>query len=328
MNYKSVCNIKHLIVFMFVITLLQGCGNRYEEEVLQNYQATSERLVVLKRSLDNGSLRNAIMIKTYANNLLNSRSDLKELILVLKKDGTSKGSFFTGLESRLKAVKKEVKNEQERGVSITELNNIWIASDTVIYNDALLDVVNTLADLSNGKLPRININKKAAKNNQLSGSTVPGSYLVGNPSYGGWKKDSSGHSFWEWYGMYSMMSNLTSPGYGYYNRPLYYDSWYGSSRTSYYHDYGRSSYGSRSDRGSWSKGKSSLVSKGISTPARTKSYGSLASKKRVSTYSSNRGASSRPMNLAKSSRRSSNYSSYGSSSRGTSSGSRSSYGGK
>lgn len=40
-------------------------------------------------------------------------------------------------------------------------------------------------------------------------SPAPPSYsYVGNPEYGQWKNDSSGSSFWEFYGKYAMLSNV------------------------------------------------------------------------------------------------------------------------
>lgn len=320
--------IQSLIMSLLILTalLLQGCGNKYEEEVTENYRMTSSRLDNLKRMIDGGSIRNAILVKTYARKLATINPDLKELADALKKDGTSRGVMFQNLQNRIKQVKQKVETKKEYTASINELNNIWVASDPIIYNDALIDVINTMADLSEDKLPRISI-PQSSKNNSTDSTTgkVPGSYLVGNPSYGNWKTDSSGHSFWAWYGMYSMFRNVVSPGY--YHGSIGYNSWYSSPRNSYYHDYGRSSYGSSRDRSSWQSGTQRLRSKGIN-PAPAKNYKSLASQKRVSTYSNNRGSTSKTSSLASSSRRSSSYSSYKSSSRGTSSGSRSSYGGK
>ncbi|MBO6227354.1 MAG: hypothetical protein J6N68_06790, partial [Shewanella sp.] len=50
-----------------------------------------------------------------------------------------------------------------------------------------------------------------------------------------WQTDSSGTSFWAWYGMYSMFSNV-------FNRPISYDRWSGNRGYSYYNDVGRYRY--------------------------------------------------------------------------------------
>jgi hypothetical protein len=66
-----------------------------------------------------------------------------------------------------------------------------------------------------------------------------GSQLVGNPNYGSWS--SGGNSFWQWYGMYAMFSNLTSG-------PIGYDRWGRHRGYSYYNDYGRYRYSSPKQR--------------------------------------------------------------------------------
>jgi hypothetical protein len=52
----------------------------------------------------------------------------------------------------------------------------------------------------------------------------PGMAFVGNPEYGKWEKNSSGGSFWSWYGKYALFSNLL-----FYSTmgPVRYSSWNG-----------------------------------------------------------------------------------------------------
>lgn len=58
----------------------------------------------------------------------------------------------------------------------------------------------------------------------------PGYQYVGNPRYGQWRSDSSGGSFWEFYGKYALLSHV----FGSFNRPIYRGDWdsYSSSRRS------------------------------------------------------------------------------------------------
>ena len=58
---------------------------------------------------------------------------------------------------------------------------------------------------------------------KLKEPAPPGMAYVGNEKYGQWEKDSSGNSFWAFYGRYALMRNLFW-GPGFY-RPYYYNSW-------------------------------------------------------------------------------------------------------
>jgi hypothetical protein len=55
------------------------------------------------------------------------------------------------------------------------------------------------------------------------GAHPPGYQQVGDERYGQWRQDSSGRSFWEFYGQYALLSNLIG-GFG---RPIYRDDWDG-----------------------------------------------------------------------------------------------------
>jgi hypothetical protein len=49
----------------------------------------------------------------------------------------------------------------------------------------------------------------------------PGYQYVGNDRYGSWQRDSSGRSFWVFYGQYALMSRL----FGSFGQPLYRSDW-------------------------------------------------------------------------------------------------------
>jgi len=325
---------------VLAVLLTSACGNRYPEETQKAYQAVNKRLELLKNELDRGTLRNAIITKTYAQQLKAINPAMSDVADTLHNDATSNGVPYQSLLKRTRAVNKNPETKQAYATSIDELNGIYVASDGLIFNESLIDLVNTLADLSNGKLARVNIPKSdAASNSASSGGKVPGSYLVGNPNYGQWSTNSSGSSIWAWYGQYAFFSALMRPRYGYYGGPIGYGSWYSQPRHSYYHDYGRSSYGTSGDRDGWRKGSQNLKKKGITPSKPKKDYRSRATAKRQSTYaygrsSSNKqyGAKSQASNRYGSggvTKRSSSYGGYQSSGfRGSSSGSRSFRGGK
>ncbi len=322
---------RSLFLAFLALTLatLPGCGKNYEQQVADNDRQVQSRLGTLRDDLDAGRVRNASIVSTYANKLGNTDPDLREIASTLKKEATPDGLSYQNLVRRLSAVNRTPKNEAEYAAAIGELNNLWIASDPVVFNDGLMDVVNSLADLSGGQLPRINIPRQSDDNpSALAGQTVPGSYLVGNPAYGQWKSDSSGQSFWEWYGKFALLQNVVGAlGGGFSRGPIDYGGWHRRPRYSYYDDFGRSSYGSSKDRSAWKSGKERLAAQGIRT-APPKDYSSLASKRRVSAYSTLRKKSSRPSGLASGTKHASTYASYAGSSRGTSLRSRSAFRGK
>ncbi len=332
----------------FLITLLAvlmsalpGCSNEYQEDITGRYADVKQRLTDLGSKIDAGEVANALLIKTYAEQLEEKKPELKEVVKALAQDGTTAGPMYTSLVQRLEKVNQNPENRQAYIPAFEELESLWAAADRAVYNDSLIDVVNTLADLSGGELPRVNI-PRDADTASLSGASgrVPGSYLVGNPNYGQWSQNSSGGTFWEWYGMYSLFSNLAG-GFGggmYHRGPVFYEDWHRRPRYSYHHDYGRSTYGSRADRSAWNSGRQRLSKQGIRTP-KPKNYGSVTGQKRVSTYASMRSRSASALRAghrpsvrrtststtrrASTTKRTSTY--FGSSSRGTS---RRSYGGK
>ena len=62
---------------------------------------------------------------------------------------------------------------------------------------------------------------KSAESGVSDDRYPPGYQHVGNPRYGTWRSDSSGNSFWEFYGKYAMMSHV----FGMFSRPLYRSDW-------------------------------------------------------------------------------------------------------
>jgi len=62
---------------------------------------------------------------------------------------------------------------------------------------------------------------KTAKSGLSDAKYPPGYQQVGNPRYGNWRTDSSGNSFWEFYGKFAFMSHM----FGMFNRPIYRNDW-------------------------------------------------------------------------------------------------------
>ncbi|MFQ6370722.1 hypothetical protein [Shewanella sp. YIC-542] len=223
------------IVAVLMLLSLTACGDDRPEKITQLQQLDSQRLQKLARQLDDGQIRNAMLLAQYSQILSAERPQLKPLLNEMAKDSTPQGPMFSALKQRLQDA-ANAGNFPGLDEQLQELQNIYQATDPSQYNDMLSDQVNVVADMSDGKLARVNaISQESSTVANQAEDFGPGKQLVGNPSYGQWTTGSNGVSFWEWYGMYAMFSNI-------FNRPIYYDNWSRSRDYSYYNDVGRYRY--------------------------------------------------------------------------------------
>ena len=284
---------------LLTVLLLSGCGNRYEDQLRESHENVQGRVDFLKGQLDNRQLSNALLIEKYAVLLQDLKPDFYDIANLMKKDATSEGVSFTSLSKRLADVNLVPTDEETAEVSFEELDLISSAADVVEFNDSLVDVVNTLASLSDGQLPVINVPSSERAVAQQSNA------LVGNPSYGNWQQNSNGHSFWAWYGMYSMFGNVMG------GRNYRYDSWSSRPHYSHYDRYGRDRWGTSRDvnknhslskryPNKYNRPSTAAKSRYSKSTRRTSSYGGSPSK-----TSSNKPASSRTSSYGSSSRSSS-----------------------
>ena len=306
-----------LLVAAFLV--LPACSNEYQEEAIHQVGLVAEKAKQLASDIARGRLSNVVLIRTYAELLARQKPELEKAARRLGLDATIEGPIYQSLMKRLSQINAKPENKAQFAATYEELQSLSAAFDRVLYNDSLMDVVNTLSDLSDGKLARINIPKQA-DTAAVKGGAVPGSYLVGNPSYGRWGTHSSGGSFWQWYGPYLFFNSMLGGG-RYYGGPVFYNTWHSRPRYSYYQDYGRRAYGTSSDRRAWDTGSRKLARQGVRT-ARPKSYASAAGAKRVSTYASARSRATSNLRAGRmpsggAAKRTSSF--FGSSSRGTSS---------
>lgn len=262
---------------LLVITLflLSACGDPIKEQALQQLPITEQRVTQLGDALNSDQVRNANLIKQYADKVLDLKPNLAPLINEFKKDATTQGPMYQALLDRVNTAKNQPQMFASSQALYDELLNIYQAADPVLFSDALSDPLNVLSDMSDGQLPRVNSLSKAqsqqANNAQDFGT---GEQLIGNPSYGHWQTGSNGMSFWAWYGMYSMMGDL-------FGRRTYYNDWGRSRNYSYYNDYGRTRYSSPSQLKNQTK-----------LEQRTKKSFASQGKRYTSPYSKNRTGSS------------------------------------
>ncbi|MEI6895151.1 MAG: hypothetical protein V5789_11115 [Colwellia sp.] len=264
------------LLLVIVTTLsLFGCGDPVKEQIIQQLPVTEQRVIQLGEALNKGEVRNARLIKQYADKVMVNKADLAPLINEFRKDATTDGPMYRALLDRVNTVKAQPQMFASSQARYNELLNIYKAADPTLFSDALSDPLNVLADMSDGQLPRINSLSKSqsqqANNAQDFGT---GEQLIGNPSYGHWQTGSNGMSFWAWYGMYSMVGNV-------FGRRTYYNDWSSRRNYSYYNDYGRTRYSSPNQ-----------LKQQTSLDARTKKSFSNRGQKFTSPYSKNRSGSS------------------------------------
>jgi len=221
-----------LILIFLSTLLLHGCGEeqKIKEQLEKAEQHAQLSINRLRDALNDGHVTNASVLKSYSKNIASNYPEYKDLAIQLGLDAGTSGPLFSNLSRRLDDAIKYPDvfvTWQER---YQELRSLSQASDISVFSDALSDPANVLSDMSEGRLPRVNAISRKAEQSQGASKQEVGQQLVGNPSYGNWRTHSSGRSFWEWYGMYSMFSNF------YPSRYNYYDRWSSRRGYSYYND--------------------------------------------------------------------------------------------
>lgn len=226
--------------FFALLLLLFGCGDPVVDQINAQIPETERRLSQLADAINSDQVKNVSLIKQYANQLKRSKPELTQIIDEFAKDATAQGPIYQSLLGRIDTVKNNPAIFATAQDRFDELVNIYQAADPSLFSDALSDPLNVLADMSDGVLPRVNaISKERSLNANGAQDFGIGEQLIGNPAYGSWQTDSSGMSFWAWYGMYSMIDNLFDS-----RRRVYYNDWGRNRSYSYYHDYGRTRYSS------------------------------------------------------------------------------------
>ncbi len=219
-----------LISLFCLISLLMGCQSK-EEQLQQTIQQSITKAEIelegLGKALDNGSIRNAVLLKEYARILSDEKPQLSQVASVIAQDATRSGPLYSGLQQRLIDVKAThlIPPYEE---TLLNLDLLRDAAKPALFSDALTDPINMLADMSDGSLARV-----GAISQQAEGPGE-GNQLVGNPNYGNWQTNSNGISFWQWYGMYRILGDV-------FDR-VEYGSWSKRRKYSYYNDYGRARY--------------------------------------------------------------------------------------
>jgi hypothetical protein len=225
-----------LIALFCSVILMQGCESK-EERAQQtlNYtlQEASQAINVLGTALDTNKIRNASMLREYSRYLSQQNPELSEVAQLVVLDAGKSGPLYQNLLSRYQTLQSPssqmaVNQRIEQALLLKE------AASPALFNDALTDPINVLADMSNGSLARVGAISQSAEQAANRGQEEVGNQLVGNANYGQWQTQSNGTSFWMWYGMYRMFGDIVGD--------VSYGRWSKHRRYSYYNDYGRKRY--------------------------------------------------------------------------------------
>ncbi len=248
-----------MLRFIFTLSIaliaLVGCSSKEDQinAAIKHEIAVAEgRMKALEQGLKEGIIDNASKLKLYADQLKKLQPQNAELIDALALDTGTQGPMFKSLQQRFNEAKNNPELFSNSIERLNELNAIQEAANYSVYSDALSDTVNVLADMSGGKLARVNaISQNAEKKANNNSPYSAASQLIGNPNYGQWITGGDGLSFWEWYGIYALLDNVLDfdykrckrYGWGYSNcRNYSYGYWSNNRPYSYYHDYGRKRY--------------------------------------------------------------------------------------
>ncbi len=240
--------IKHWIFLTVVLLLITGCVSKEEqltEWVKADIVEVEKSLGQLKTQLSQGRLGNAKKLQSYASEMKRSQPQYAPLFENLAKNATPTGPMVTELEERLKQVKLTPGSTvRQLEMSLNELAMLKEATKPTIFNDALSDSVNVLADMSGGKLLRVQaISKRSEQASNQGAYAAAGSQLIGNPHYGQWVTDSSGSTIWQWFALYWLFDEVLDLDDAFKRKRYYsYSHWSSRRPYSYYHDYGRYRY--------------------------------------------------------------------------------------
>lgn len=238
-------------IIVLVILFLTACGGdsgsgnggslgttaNLEQKAAARINAAEKAVKNLKTNIDQNQLRNAAILKEYTNALRTQKPELNSLISNLARDATSEGALFKNLELRLSTLKSSPELFETAAEQYAEANAIIKAAKPINFDQALTDVINVVADMSGGMLPRINtLSKEQSLQENRAEDLGAGSQLIGNPAYGQWVNQ-GGMSVWEWYGMFALFRDLVG------GRSYSYGHWDRHRDWSHYSDVGRNKYG-------------------------------------------------------------------------------------
>ncbi len=229
---------KYSLIFVVPLALFfVGCDSTKNDQLTSLYAQDSGALEGLGEVLTLQKLPNSIILKEYAQWIAANRPEFSGIANALVSESSADGQLFSSLKNRLEKA-KNTEAFSSWQLQYQELQALSVALNPAEFNRALMDPINVLADLSQGKLPRISSGASLGEpdaHTDTGDASKPAvaKDLVGNANYGSWAQDASGNTFWEWYGKYALFSQAMNGA-----RFLFQD-WAGGRGSNYYRDRGR-----------------------------------------------------------------------------------------
>jgi hypothetical protein len=225
-----------LISLFWLFTFLLGCESKEEQiqkTIKYTLQQAEQEINSLGKALDGSQIRNARLLSEYGQVLAQQNPSLSAIANLVSQDATRQGPLYQSLLTRLAELKNPAPTMTTEEI-LLQGELLKSAATKSLFADALTDPINVLADMSQGALARVGAMSKQAEDAYNGSNASAGNQLVGNSNYGQWQTNSSGISFWQWYGMYRIFGDVMDL--------IEYRSWNRHRRYSYYSDYGRKRY--------------------------------------------------------------------------------------
>ena len=93
-----------VILFSFLLTLF-GCSDPVVEQIEKQLPITEQRVQVLGQAIDSGQVRNANLIKQYANKVVELKPEFTSLVNEFRKEATTASPIYQSILDRLNTVK-------------------------------------------------------------------------------------------------------------------------------------------------------------------------------------------------------------------------------
>jgi hypothetical protein len=239
--------VKHWLVFAFLL-LLSACVSKeaaLEGELDKEMELATRTLNQLKAELGTPSrLSNVTILRKYADDLGRMKPSLATAAQTMASNGDPEGPMVQALEKRLNAVRLTKGRHIDRlKEQLVEVVTVKEAANPNVFNDALADSVNVIADLSDGKLSRVqSISRRDQASRYEAAYAAPGAQLIGNPQYGYWEQEAGGGYIWTWFAVYWFFDEVLDLDDVFERRHYRYGYWSRHRPYSYYYDHGRYRY--------------------------------------------------------------------------------------
>lgn len=235
-------------LIIWVLLALAACVSKEEAlqgEVDKQLGISTRSVATLKNTLERGDgIANAIILKQYANQLAQIKPSLADAAKLLAKNADADGPMVQSMERRLSDVAtNKMKHVAGLEEQLLEVNAVKEAALPDVFNDALADSINVLADLSGGQLSRVQaISRQAQAKQHGAAYAAPGAQLIGNPQYGSWEPAPDGGFIWTWFAAYWFFDEVLDLDDAFEVKHYRYGYWSRKRPYSYYHDHGRYRY--------------------------------------------------------------------------------------